>query len=714
MPKYLLGCIANCHLLIANWISVVHGIHEWAKISVGKLYLDLNFKIRLTMKAYLQPLFLLILFSVDSLAQAPAWQWATSPTGTDDIETHCVATDANGNVFCTGWYYGTTATFGSTTLNYSSDGDAFLVKYDAAGNALWAHESGGQGFGDPHGIAVDAAGSVYISGVFDGTSMTIGTTTLINTDSMFTDMFIAKFDSSGNFLWAKSSGGSLRDYGEAVTVDYAGNIYWTGSFESATISFDGVTLTNISATNEDIFLAKYDPNGNVLWAKNGGGTSQEWATTVTTDPFGNVLIAGPYDSDTLSFDGIYVVKPPSTAGYEEMFVAKFDSSGSALWIKLITGNNYFNELYGISTDAFGNFFVIGTSNADSIFFDAITATNPTGGYFDMLLAKYDSAGNPLWGKKLGGYGTDYGYGVVTDASGNAYINGYFDSDTIYFDTTNYVVANPNYVSDMFTVKYDASGNVLWVKSTGGIYQPASYGIPLTGIASDGSGNIFSAGCFQYDSLAFDNDTLLLNGNSTNMFVAKFNDAGTCSAAFGLFPDSTTQHLYWALNEASGNGPLTYHWEWGDGNSDNIPYPDHTYASGGFYPICLTITDSTGCTNTVCHTTQLFRTSGEANTNSIIQVNVVASLPVNVLQQNSIQEIQLYPNPTNGQLTVSFQGYEEGDVEILNTLGTKIFSAKINRDQKPVMTIDLSKEPAGIYLVIIHQTFGVSVRKLMVN
>jgi len=137
------------------------------------------------------------------------------------------------------------------------------------------------------------------------------------------------------------------------------------------------------------------------------------------------------------------------------------------------------------------------------------------------------------------------------------------------------------------------------------------------------------------------------------------------------------------------------------------------AVSGFYPICCTITDSTGCTNTVCHTTQLLRMANSDQVNSIVQVNVVASLPVNV-QQNSSQQIQLYPNPTNGIVTISFQGSEEGNVEILNALGTKIFSGKINLDQKSKMIIDLSKEPAGIYMVVVRDSNGVAVKKLILK
>jgi hypothetical protein len=367
----------------------------------------------------------------------------------------------------------------------------------------------------------------------------------------------------------------------------------------------------------------------------------------------------------------------------------------------------------LASDAFGNIFVVATVNGDTAYFDSMTLFAPLSGYWDMVVAKYDSAGTIIWAKKCGGWGTEYGYSVATDASGNAYVTGHFDSDTLHFDSANYVVINPNFYSDMFIVKYDAAGNVNWCKSTTGINRPVSSGRACQAIAVDGSANVYTVGSVIYDSLAFDTATLLLNGNSENAFIAKLNDAGTCSAAFELFPDSTTQHLYWALNQASGSGPLSYLWEWGDGSTDTIAYPSHTYAVGGFYPICCSITDSTGCTNSVCHTMQLLRMAYSESANTIVQVNVVASIPVNVNQQISTHEIQLYPNPTNGEFVISFQAAEDANIKVINSMGSEVFSGKLDRRQNS-FTVDLSDQTSGIYMVIINRPSGIAVRKLIVN
>ena len=664
----------------------------------------------------MEKFFFCILFCVGSIAngQVPSWQWAASPAGTGEAETHAVAADASGNIYSTGWYYGTALTFGSTTLNFSGDGDIYLVKYDSAGNVLWAWSAGGSGFDEPRSIAVDGNGNVYVTGVFDSPSLTIGSTTLINDDSTTIDVFLAKFDSSGNVLWARREGGTDREFAESVSTDYTGNVYVTGSFEGATLTLDAVVLTNAFPASEDIYVVKYDPAGNVLWAKSGNGTNLDWATCVTTDPYGNVFIAGPYYSDTLVFDGTAIVNPFSSFGYEEIFMVKYDSSGTLLWAKGIAGNNFFNEAYSLASDAFGNIFIAGTITSDTIIFDTYILGDEGVGYYDMVLAKYDLSGNFLWAKKAGGYGIDYAYAVAVDASGNAYVAGHFDNDTLYFDSLHYLLVNQDYYNDMFLVKYDGSGNVIWAKATGGIYQPLSYGFPQMGIACDGDQGVLVAGCIQFDSLSFDTDTLFLNGNNTNVFVAKLYDAGSCAATFGLYPDSSTQHHYWALNQASGVAPLTYLWSWGDGSFDTTPYPSHTYATGGFYPICLTITDSTGCTNTVCHTSQLQRMSYTNESNTMVYVNVVASLPVSIDDKNNGSEFLIYPNPANSSFTIlSTENLSNSVIEICNLPGEKIYSSVLEHCDGS-LTVDCKPFPSGIYFVSRQTEKGMSVRKLIIQ
>jgi hypothetical protein len=645
------------------------------------------------------------------LSQTPGWQWVKNPSGAGTIISNSVAADGSGNVYITGYYYNSAPTFGSTTLAFSSVGNIFIVKYSPAGNVVWARGVGGTGFDQPRSIATDGSGNVYITGVFDSPSITFGATTLTNAGTGNIDMFIAKYDTLGNVLWAKRAGGTKREFAEAVTVDFSGNVYVSGSFESTTVTFGSVVLTNTNTISEDIYLVKYDPAGNVLWARSGGGTGLEWATCVATDPFGNVVIAGPYYSASITFGTTTLVNPFPLPN-EEMFIVKYDSSGNVLWVRGPAGTGY-DELYSVAADAFGNVFVAGVAYSDSVTFGSTVVTNPLGGYYDMILAKYDSSGSLLWAKKPGGSGSDYAYALAVDASGNAYVTGYFDSDTLFFDASSYVLINPNYYADMFVAKYNPAGNVIWAKSAGGIAQPSSFGYAQQDICLDGKGNVYTVGSFNNDSLYFDAHLLQLTGALTNTYLAKLNDTGLCSANFTMHPDSLTPHLYYALNQATGTAPLSWLWSWGDGTFDTIPFPNHTYAVSGFYTICLTITDASLCSHTVCRTPLLLRDNNPPQaSNPMVYVNVVSSIPTGMHHPEKQQKFSLYPNPAWNGVTITIPEIAlKAEVRITSIKGEVMYEKTIRSEQRLELTT--TAFAAGIYFVRIQTPGFTETQKLVV-
>src|ERR1017187_4094350 len=211
-------------------------------------------------------LMIVIVFALISLnnflnAQAPNWEWARSSGGISDDEGMSIAVDGSGNRYVTGYFHSSTITFGTTTLTNNGTGtteDMFIVKYDPNGNVLWAKSAGGSGFDWGHGIAVDSSGNSYVTGYLGSSPITFGSIILTNPG-----MFIAKYNANGNVVWAKSAGGSDNDYGNSIAVDDSGNSYVIGSYASSTITFGTTTLTNDSAGLGDIFVVKYDSSGNV-------------------------------------------------------------------------------------------------------------------------------------------------------------------------------------------------------------------------------------------------------------------------------------------------------------------------------------------------------------------------------------------------------------------------------------------------------------------
>ena len=276
------------------------------------------------------------------------WLWVKKAGGTGYDGGLGIEVDASGNSYVTGDFSGT-VTFGSTTLTSRGNSDIFVAKLDSSGNWLWAKKAGGKGYDKGHGIAVDAVNNSYVTGIFEG-SATFGSTTLINKSSeYYYDIFIAKLDSSGNWLWAQNAGGTGSDWGNGIAVDASGNSYVTGYFDSDA-TFGSTTLT--SNGGYDIFVAKLDSSGNWLWAKNAGGTGTDWGNGIAVDASGNSYVTG-YFLSTATFGDITL----TSYGGTDIFIAKLDSSGNWLWAK--NAGRTGGEGNGIAIDNNGNSYVTG-------------------------------------------------------------------------------------------------------------------------------------------------------------------------------------------------------------------------------------------------------------------------------------------------------------------------------------------------------------------
>ncbi len=387
--------------------------------------------------------------------------WAKSELGNMGGVGYSAATDAFGNVYVTGYFgFASTITFGTITLSNIGLIDIFLVKYDASGNVLWAKSVGGGNVDEGLGVATDTFGNVFLTGFFYSPTITFGITTLINTSANGFDVFLTKYDASGNVLWAKSAGGTSYDEGLGVATDAFGNVYVTGDFDSPAITFETITLINTNAGNNDVFLAKYDSFGNILWAKSAGGTSYDKCYNVATDVSGNVYVTGYFSSSAITFGTTTL----TNAGSANVFLAKYDASGKVLWAKGSVGLNG-NVGYSVATDASGNVYITGKfseAGVSSITFGSITLPFPAGstpipGATDpMFIVQYDSTGNVRCASALASGGDDKS-GVATDAFGNAYIGGDFMINPFIVGTDTLPLTGG--IEDVFIAKYTCCNNV---------------------------------------------------------------------------------------------------------------------------------------------------------------------------------------------------------------------------------------------------------------
>lgn len=480
--------------------------------------------------------FAVIIFSVRGFSQVPNWLWVKSAGGTSSDAGISIATDASGNVYATGAFFSPSVTFGTITLTNAGapTDDMFIVKYDASGNVLWASSAGGTSNEEGYSVMVDVSGNVYVMGGFNGTAITFGTDTLTGAGTW--DMFIVKYDAVGNVLWAKSAGGINMDWGGSIALDALGNVYVTGAFHN-TVTFGTTVLTNVDPFDYDIFIVKYDISGNVLWAKSASGIDNDYGDRIVTDALGNAYMTGKFDSPSLIFGTDTLTN--ANQGYYDIFIAKYDSSGNVLWAKS-SGGMSSEYVIGITEDGLGNIYTTGKFESPIVTFGTDTLTN-VGFYSDIFIAKYDGSGNVVWAESFGGISLDEGNSIASDAAGNVYVTGSFYSPTISFGSNTLTnISNLGY-ADFFITKFDASGNVLWANSAGGTSNDLGYGVD-----EDALGNIYVTGGYG-TTVIFGADTLTAVGSSTDFFIAKlgmpigineWRDEETIS----LFPNPATNEL----------------------------------------------------------------------------------------------------------------------------------------------------------------------------
>lgn len=368
------------------------------------------------------------------------------------------------------------------------------------------------------GITVDANGNVYSIGYFKSPTITFGSTTLTNVDNTGTagDVYIVKHDSCGNVVWAKQAGDQdYEDRGIAITTDKSGNVYATGSYYSYYIKFGADSLSN-TGTGWSTYLVKFNPAGNVLWAKGMDASGSVHPSDLAIDKNGDIYMSGYYLSDSVKFGGIKVTG--NTSDYSS-FLAKFNSNGSAISVKSFTGYGS-NEINSMTTDTTGNVIIAGYYS-DSVKVDSQILHGQSN--LNMFFAKFNPSGNLFWAKSVGDNYNDEATGVATDKTGNIYLTGYFQSDSITFDNIKLVLIKFTSWGNGFLAKYDGAGNALWAKRIGGLTD--DYG---KSVVVNKSGDVFVGGRFKSTSITLDGIKLnnVTGGNATSdIFVAKYNSNG---------------------------------------------------------------------------------------------------------------------------------------------------------------------------------------------
>ena len=396
-----------------------------------------------------------------------------------------------------------------------------------AQNLSWVKQLGGPNSDEGRSVAVDKQGNVLTTGVFEGTAdfdPGDGISELTSTAGS-NDVFINKLDANGNLLWTNQIGGAGNEYAFSITTDVSGNIYVIGLF-SGTVDFDsgpGTFDMNSVSQTEDIFIAKLDASGNLIWAKQMGGISDDYGYSIAVDAAGNVYSTG-YFQFTADFDpgpNEYNLTAESGGIGGDIFVSKLDPSGNFLWAKRIGGAD--TELaYSVATDDLHNVYITGLFESATDFDPGDNTFSLTPQGYDIFICKLTSDGDFAWAKQFGGPANDIGRSIAVDGSGNVHVTGDFGGTLEFEPGVAPHTFNSFGSTDILVVKLNSSGAVIWVKQLGGIDDDHA-----TAISLDETGNVYTTGGF-HGTGDFDpgpETNSLSSGNSGDIFISKLGTDG---------------------------------------------------------------------------------------------------------------------------------------------------------------------------------------------
>ena len=259
--------------------------------------------------------------------------WAKQIKGRKFVNAYSVATDESGNVYTCGWFSGTCDFDPDNKKKYNmtsyGDDDAYILKLNENGDFVWAKQIGGNQQNIMYSLALDSFGNLYTTGYFYGTTDFDPGSGIYNMTSFgLSDIFLLKLDLNGNYVWARQIGGSSYDTGHSLVTDSDGNIYTTGYFYATADFNPDPTATYYLTVNggDDCFLYKSDPNGDLLWVTQTGGTGHDWGFDVALDASGNIFTTGVFDFITDFDPSGNNVFELTNSGEQDMFLQKLNST----------------------------------------------------------------------------------------------------------------------------------------------------------------------------------------------------------------------------------------------------------------------------------------------------------------------------------------------------------------------------------------------------
>lgn len=325
--------------------------------------------------------------------------------------------------------------FDTFTLESRGKTDAFLAKYDAEGNVLWTTQAGGERSDQGIGLALDSAGNAYVSGFFEETaSFDNQETTSLSSHGQL-DAFVAKYDESGALVWTNQLGGDKRDLASGVAVNAAGEVYLTGVTRGPETmhNINPDALRNTPLGQDDVYLAKFSPTGTLTALTYAGGRGFDAANAIDIDQAGNVYVVGFFQDDAFMIDFNENVLPISGEGFD-LFVTRFNTDGNLAWTRT-AGGGLWDNAYDVDVDDAGFVHVTGLFRKSADFNGANLLESVEGdiegqGEANAFVAKYEGTG-ALAGIKVVDGTKSEGTGVAVGPNGEVLLTGLFLQEAMF-------------------------------------------------------------------------------------------------------------------------------------------------------------------------------------------------------------------------------------------------------------------------------------------
>ncbi len=676
------------------------------------------------------------LISAYSLAQLVNLEWAYSmggiKSGVVQIDiANSISVDPQNNFIVTG-EFDNTADFDpdSNQLNITTKGkyDIFIQKINENGQLIWVHTIGGTQIDGGTHVTTDKFGNIYVAGIFSGTvDFDPGSSVFNLTSNGYIDVFALKLDSSGNFIWAKSAGGTGFDRAAHMEVDINGNVYLLGNFEN-TVDFNpGSAVLNVSSNGgTDYFLQKFDSSGTFQWVKTFGSSSNDLGGSLLVDDIGNLYVTGCFQG-TLDFDPSTLVSNKTSNGDKDAFIQKLSAAGNFQWVQTFGGPGD-DLIMNITSDGMGHFYITG-SFEDSVDFDPGTNVNMqySSSYEDAYVEKFDLNGNMVWVKTMGSNKHHKGIGIVSTGA-YIYTIGWCQGTADYDpgpDTFN-ITAQGNQF-DTFVQKLDSDGDFVWAFAQGG----KNYDIP-TDIKVDANGNLLTSGYFE-DTADFDpgfSRFKMESNGGGDVFVQKLSE---CDALTGTekitacvqytwkdgitYTESNNTATHGVINELTCDSVITLDLtiipvESNVNVSGNVMIANAVGASyqwldcsNGYQPIPGEITRSYIATQNGSYAVEVTE-NGCTDTSSCISINSVGFNDVSITDV-----VNIFPNPSQGKVNVDLGKLTDSEITIYALDQRVMYRQEGLSSGLHLFELDL---PSGVYLVEILSAGEMGYMKLVME